>query len=105
VIKSVFFTNQRVLEVHPFGWLIDRFFLETVGIEYANLSGAAQDTAALPLNIERKLSRVRNNMPFFARIPHNPLPDVAQPHSIRVVQSTPPPQIPSAVFVRVAGIV
>jgi len=73
VIKSVFFTNQRILEVHPLGWLIDRFFLEAVGTEYANLSSAAQDTAALPLlNIERKLSRVRNNMPFFARIPHNP---------------------------------
>ena len=67
MIKSVFFTNQRVLEIYSLGWLIDRFFLETVGVEYASLS-AATHTVALPLhNIERKLSKVRNT-PFFLRI-------------------------------------
>jgi hypothetical protein len=73
VIKSVFFSNQRVLEVYPLGWLVDRFSLETVGIEYHTLSAAAEHTVALPLlNIERKLSRVRNNTPFFPRITYNP---------------------------------
>ncbi|KAF8461150.1 Mak10 subunit, NatC N-terminal acetyltransferase-domain-containing protein [Russula ochroleuca] len=56
--QSVFFSNQRVLEVYPLGWLVDRFSLETVGIEYHTLSAAAEHTVALPLlNIERKLSR------------------------------------------------
>ncbi|KAN0109790.1 Mak10 subunit, NatC N(alpha)-terminal acetyltransferase domain containing protein [Russula decolorans] len=57
--QSVFFTNQRVLGVYSLGWLIERFFLETVGVEYASLSAAAEHTMALPLlNIERKLSRM-----------------------------------------------
>ncbi len=86
MIKSVFFTNQRVLEVYSLGWLIEGFFLETVGIEYATLSAAADHTVAVPLlNIERKLSRVRNYKSFIPPIHTIPLPDVAQPHSIRVV--------------------
>ena len=71
MIKSAFFTNQRVLEVYSLGWLIERFFLETVGVEYASLSAAAEHVALPLLNIERKLSRVRANIPFFPRITHN----------------------------------
>lgn len=60
-IKSVFFNNQRVLEVYPIGWVVDRFFLETLGIEYKTLCAAIERAAGLPLfTIERKLSRVRN---------------------------------------------
>ena len=72
MIKSSFFTNQRVLKVYSLSWLIERFFLETVGIEYASLSAATEHTVVLTLpNIERKLSRVRNDTPFFPRITHN----------------------------------
>ena len=86
MIKSVFFTNQRVLGVYSLSWLIERFFLETVGVEYASLSAAAEHTMALPLlNIERKLSRVRNNTPFSLALNTIALPDVAQTHSIGVV--------------------
>jgi hypothetical protein len=74
VIKSVFFSSQRVLEVYPLGWLVDRFFIETVGIEYRTLSAAPERTVALPLfNIERKLSRVRINLPSFPRLHMTPL--------------------------------
>jgi hypothetical protein len=59
--KSVFFTNQRVLEIYPISWLVDRFFLETIGVEYSALYAATERAAAFsPLTIERKLSRVRN---------------------------------------------
>lgn len=86
MIKSVFFSSQRVLEVYPLGWLVDSFFLETVGIEYRTLSAAPERTVALPLhNIERKLSRVRKNTTSFPRIAMTRRLDVAQPHSIRVV--------------------
>ena len=86
MIKSVFFSSQRVLEVYPLGWLVDRFFLETVGIEYRTLSAAPERTVALPLHsIERKLSRVRKNTTSFSRIAMTRHLDVAQPHSIRVV--------------------
>ena len=59
--KSVFFSNQRVLEVYSLSWLVDRFFFETIGIGYKTMSAAADRAATLPLfSIERKLSRVRN---------------------------------------------
>lgn len=59
--QSAFFTNQRVLEVYPLSWLVDRFFFETVGVEYNTLSALADRAGAPPLLIiERKLSRVRN---------------------------------------------
>ncbi|KAH9033987.1 Mak10-domain-containing protein [Lactarius deliciosus] len=59
LFQSAFFTNQRVLDVYPLRWLIDRFFVETVGIEY-NTFSAVIDLAGAPplLNIERKLSRM-----------------------------------------------
>ena len=86
MIKSVFFSGQRVFEVYPLGWLVDRFFLETVGIDYRTLSAAPERTVALPLhNIERKLSRVRINTTSFPRITMTRLLDAAQPHPIRVV--------------------
>lgn len=57
--QSVFFTNQRVLGVYPLDWLVDRFFFETIGIEYNTLSVVTDRTGAPPLlNIERKLSRM-----------------------------------------------
>ncbi|KAI0285229.1 Mak10 subunit, NatC N-terminal acetyltransferase-domain-containing protein [Russula brevipes] len=57
--QSVFFSNQRVLEVYPIIWLVDRFFLEIVGIEYRTLCAAAERAGAPPLlMIERKLSRM-----------------------------------------------
>lgn len=60
-VKSVFFNSQRVLEVYPVSWVVDRFFLETLGIEYKALCAATERAAGLPLfTIERKLSRVRN---------------------------------------------
>jgi hypothetical protein len=60
-VKSVFFNNQRVLEVYPIGWVVDRFFLETLGIEYKTLCAVTERAAGLPLfTIERKLSRVCN---------------------------------------------
>jgi len=71
--KFVFFTNQRVLEVYSIGWLVDRFFLETLGIEYNALCAATERAAALSLLIiERKLSRVRNFVLFLTYPRHNP---------------------------------
>ncbi|KAI9508819.1 Mak10 subunit, NatC N-terminal acetyltransferase-domain-containing protein [Russula earlei] len=59
--QTVFSSNQRVLEVYPLGWLVNRFFLETVGIEYSTLSAAVGRAATIPLfSIERKLSRWYN---------------------------------------------
>lgn len=73
VIKSVFFNKQRVLEIYPLGWLVDRFFLETIGIEYNTLSTAAERAAVLPLiSIERRLSRVRGIVLFLPYVRHNP---------------------------------
>ncbi|KAF8259877.1 Mak10 subunit, NatC N-terminal acetyltransferase-domain-containing protein [Lactarius quietus] len=59
LFQSSFFINQRVLDVYPLSWLVDRFFFETVGIEYNTLL-AVSDLAGAPplLNIERKLSRM-----------------------------------------------
>ncbi|KAI0303343.1 Mak10 subunit, NatC N-terminal acetyltransferase-domain-containing protein [Multifurca ochricompacta] len=57
--QSVSFANQRVLEVYQMSWLVDRFFVETIGIEYNALSAAADRADVSPLiNIERKLSRM-----------------------------------------------
>lgn len=59
LFQSAFFTNQRVLEVYPLSWLVDRFFFETVGVEYNTLSAVADRAGAPPLLIiERKLSRM-----------------------------------------------
>jgi len=70
LLRSRFFSlTNAFLKSNLLGWLIGRFSLETVGVEYASLSAAAEHTVAFPLlNIERKLSRVRNNTPFFPRI-------------------------------------
>ncbi|KAI9451627.1 Mak10-domain-containing protein [Lactarius psammicola] len=57
--QSAFFSNQRILEVYPLRWLVDRFFFETVGIEYNTFSAIIDRAGAPPLlNIERKLSRM-----------------------------------------------
>jgi hypothetical protein len=71
-VKSVFFNNQRILEVYPIGWVVDRFFLETLGLEYKTLCAVTERAAGLPLfTIERKLSRVRNIvLVSYSRQPH-----------------------------------
>ncbi|KAI0263774.1 Mak10 subunit, NatC N-terminal acetyltransferase-domain-containing protein [Gloeopeniophorella convolvens] len=57
--QSVFFENQHILGKFPIGWLVDRFFLETIGIEYDALSSAVDRADVPPLmNIERRLSRM-----------------------------------------------
>jgi len=57
--QTTFFSNQRVLDVYPVNWLVNRFFLETIGIEYSVLSAAVERASAVPLfAIERKLSRM-----------------------------------------------
>jgi hypothetical protein len=73
VKKVVFFTNQRVLEVHPLRWLVDRFFLETIGIEYKSevILAAANRAALSNPNIERKLSRVRNTVFYLLHTRHS----------------------------------
>ncbi|KAI9433909.1 Mak10 subunit, NatC N-terminal acetyltransferase-domain-containing protein [Lactarius indigo] len=59
LFQSAFFANQRILEVYPLHWLVDRFFFETVGIEYNSFSAVVDRAGAPPLlNIERKLSRM-----------------------------------------------
>ncbi|KAH9057687.1 Mak10-domain-containing protein [Lactarius vividus] len=59
LFQSAFFANQRVLDAYPLRWLIDRFFVETVGIEYNTFSAVVDRAGAPPLlNIERKLSRM-----------------------------------------------
>ncbi|KAF8496772.1 hypothetical protein F5888DRAFT_364175 [Russula emetica] len=60
LLRSRFFSlTNAFLKSNLLGWLIGRFSLETVGVEYASLSAAAEHTVAFPLlNIERKLSRM-----------------------------------------------
>jgi hypothetical protein len=85
--QVVFFTNQRVLKVYSLGWLIERFFLETVGVEYASLSAAADIPWPYPsLTSSASCRGCAITRPSSLALYTIALPDVAQPHSIRVVR-------------------
>jgi len=69
--QTTFLSNKRVLDVYPLSWLVNRLFLETIGIEYSVLSAAVERASGVPLfGIERKLSRMLLSHIQSAR--HNP---------------------------------
>jgi hypothetical protein len=42
-LQSAFFDNSTVLNVYPREWIVDRFFVEILGIPYATLAEVIAD--------------------------------------------------------------